>query len=273
MTQLIRDVRSDLDAAMRRHGRALTLSIKVPDSAGYCRDIGLDVERWLAESLVDFLVPGGYFQLNHWPESVALARKHGVKIHASLPESRVREETGAKERASIEALRARALAAWAAGVDGIEMFNHFDPKSPLWRELGDPALLRTLPKTYFASVQGASNSRSYYPAGAHFQLPKLTPDAPDQLAAGETRTYDLYIGDDLRSATGLRARLLLRVAGAGSGALRVHWDEIPLSPSIRDGSVWSAAVDSSRVASGLHRVVVEAAAAVQLNDLSLHIEE
>ncbi|MBL9202419.1 MAG: hypothetical protein JNL39_18050, partial [Opitutaceae bacterium] len=190
MTQLIRDVRADLDAAMRRHGRALTLAVKVPDSAGYCRDLGLDVERWLAEGLVDFLVPGGYFQLSQWSESVALARQHGVKIHASLPESRVRDEAGAKGRASIESLRARALAAWAAGVDGIEMFNHFDPTSPLWRELGDPALLRTLPKVYFASVQGASNSRSYYPAGAHFRLPKLTPDAPEQIAAGASRTYE-----------------------------------------------------------------------------------
>src|SRR4030095_13827634 len=128
-------------------------------------DIGLDLDRWLAEGLVDFYVPGGYFQLSPWHESVALARRHGVKIYACLPESRVREAVGAKERASIESLRGRALAAWSAGVDGIEMFNHFDPASPLWRELGDPALLRTLPKMYFASVQRVATSAIYSLAG------------------------------------------------------------------------------------------------------------
>ena len=94
MTTLIREMRRELDAAMWRRGRTLTLAVKVPDSVGYCRDIGLDVERWLAEGLVDFLVPGGYFQLNQWAESVALPRRHGVKIHVSLPESRVRDEAG-----------------------------------------------------------------------------------------------------------------------------------------------------------------------------------
>lgn len=80
MTTLMRDIRADLDAAMRRHGRALTLAVKVPDSVGYCRDIGLDAEKWLADGLVDFLVPGGYFQLTQWSESVALARKHGAAV-------------------------------------------------------------------------------------------------------------------------------------------------------------------------------------------------
>jgi hypothetical protein len=273
MTQLLRDVRTDLDAAMRRHGRALTLSVKVPDSAGYCRDIGLDLERWLADGLVDFLVPGGYFQLNHWPESVALARKHGVKIHASLPESRVRDEAGAKARSSIEALRARALAAWAAGVDGIEMFNHFDVTSPLWRELGDPALLRTLPKTYFASVQGASNSRGYYPAGAHYKLPKLTPDAPDKLAAGETKTYDLHVGDDLRRASKFVARLELRVDSTTGSPPQLRWDAADLTLSAINPNVWSAAIPAANTTPGIHLVTINAPHALRLDDLVVRIVE
>ncbi len=273
MTQLLRDIRADLDAAMRRHGRALTLSIKVPDSVDYCRDIGLDLERWLAEGLVDFLVPGGYFQLDHWSTSVALARRHGVKIHASLPESRVREATGAKGRASLEALRARALAAWAAGVDGIELFNHFDPTSPLWHELGDPARLRMLPKVYFASVQGASNSRSYFPAGAHFRLPRLTPDAPETFAAGATRTYELWIGDDLRAPSGLKARVELRVAGAPAAAPRVRWDDAPTAPVAARADGWSVPLEADRVTPGLHRVTVTAdAAGFRLDDLVVRIE-
>jgi hypothetical protein len=272
MTALVRDIRADLDAAMKRHGRALLLAVKVPDSVGYCREIGLDLERWLADGLVDFLVPGGYFQLNQWSESVALARKHGVKIHASLPESRVRDEAGAKARSAIEGLRARALAAWAAGVDGVEMFNHFDPTSPLWRELGDPALLRTLPKTYFASVQGASNSRGYYPAGVHFKLPKLTPDAPEALPAGATRTYELYVGDDLRTPSKLGARLTLRVASTATKAPQVRWNDALLTLTASDAHTWSAAVESARVVPGLHRVTVSVVDALRLEDLVLFVE-
>ncbi|WP_414662451.1 hypothetical protein [Horticoccus sp. 23ND18S-11] len=272
MTALIRDVRADLDAAGRRRGRALLLAIKVPDSVGYCREIGLNLEAWLASGAVDFLVPGGYFQLNEWTESVALARRHGVKIYASLPESRVRDEAGKSGRASLASLRARALAAWAAGVDGIEMFNHFDPTSPLWRELGDPALLRTLPKIYFASVQGASQGRGYYPAKDFMKVSTLTPDAPEKFAAGESRTYTLAVGDDLTAAGKLRARLVLRVANATGAAPRVQWEGAFTLPLAGDAQGWSAAVASGHIRPGLHRVTITAGGAFRLEDLMLRIE-
>jgi hypothetical protein len=272
MTTLMHDIRRDLDAAGRRRGKALLLSIKVPDSASYCREIGLDLERWLADGIVDCLVPGGYFQLNHWTESVALAKRHGVKIYACLPESRVRDERGKAERASTEALRARALAAWAAGVDGIEMFNHFNPASPLWRELGDPALLRTLPKIYFASVQGASTSRGYYPAQRHTAVPTLTPDAPDALPAGGSRMYQLHVGDNLAGNDKLRARLVLRVADRAGEAPGVQWNERPVVVARRDDLNWSANMDAGQIVPGLHRVTVYARDALQLADIQLHIE-
>ena len=273
MSALLRDIRSDLNAAGRRRGRHILLSVKTPDSVSYCREIGLDLERWLADGSVDMLVPGGYFQLNPWSESVALARRFGVKIYACLAESRVRDAAGVAARSSLEALRARALAAWAAGVDGIQMFNHFDPKSPLWRELGDPAVLRPLPKVYFASVQGASNSRSYFPAQRHITLPTLTPDAPETIAAGESRTYDLYVGDDLRASGPLRARLQLRT-GSASRAVRVKWNHVDLAPTALTTpySGFAADVPSTEVTPGRHRVTVVAAEEIRLADLSLRLE-
>jgi hypothetical protein len=271
MTALLRDIRRDLDAASRRRGRALLLSVKTPDSVAYCREIGLDLERWLADGLVDFYVPGGYFQLNHWTESVALARRHGVNLYACLAESRVRDEAGKAGRASLESLRARALSAWAAGVDGIQMFNHFNPSSPLWRELGDPALLRMLPKTYFVSVQGASTSRSYYPAQRHIALPTLTPDAPDQFPAGGSRPYELHVGDDLRAVPALRAWLVMRVGHAAGKPPRVEWNNQQLSPTATDPQHWRAAVDPAAVSPGLHRITVTAGDSLRLDDLWLEI--
>ncbi len=271
MTQLLRDVRADLDAAGRRRGRAILLAVKTPDSAAYCHEIGLELERWLAEGLVDLYVPGGYFQLNPWSESVALARRHGVKLYACLPESRVREPAAAKERASLEVLRARALAAWSAGADGIEMFNHFNPHSPLWRELGDPALLRTLPKTYLASVQGAAQGRGYYPASRHITLPTLTPDAPDRLAAGTSRTYALHVGDDLRAGAALRPTLRVVVDPRGASAPQVRWDGAVLSLRARDERTWIADLPPATVFPGAREVTVTATAELKLADLALEL--
>jgi hypothetical protein len=152
------------------------------------------------------------------------------------------------------------------------MFNHFDPTSPLWRELGDPALLRTLPKTYFASVQGASNSRSYYPAKENFKLPKLTPDAPETIAAGESRTYEIFVGDDLRAGGKLKARVALRVASANGAPPRVTWNGTPLAMAAREGHTWSAPIEAVRVSPGLCRVTVTAAGAMRLEDLMVYVE-
>ena len=271
MTELLRGVRADLDAAGRRRGRYLLLAIKVPDSIGYCREIGLDLDRWLGEGLVDLLVPGGYFQLNQWTESVALARKHGVKVYASLPESRVREAEANRARNSLEALRARALAAWAAGVDGIEMFNHFDPNSPLWRELGDPVLLRTLPKTYFASVQGATTSNWFYPAQPHITLPTLTPDMPEKMSAGASRTYPLFVGDNLSESTKFAAKLELRVATTTTKPPRVRWGNEAVELAPKSDRLWSGPLKPERVVAGLHQITIAADDTIQLEDIVLRI--
>jgi hypothetical protein len=272
MTGLLRDIRRDLDAAGRRRGKFLLLSVKVPDSAGYCRELGLDLERWLAEGLVDLFVPGGYFQLNHWSESVGLAHRHGVKLIACLAESRVRDKEAAAQRNSLESLRARALQAWTSGADAVQMFNHFNPKSPLWRELGDPGLLRTLPKIYFASVQGAPESRSFLPPREHVVVPKLTPDAPETFSAGQTRTYEIHVGDDLRGNATLSARLALRVAAATGATPQVTWNGTPITVAADGPKHWAGTVDNARVTPGRVRIAVTAAGALKLEDLSLAIE-
>lgn len=272
MTALLADIRRDLDAAGRRRGRYLLLAVKTPDSVGYCREIGLDLEAWLAAGWIDLFVPGGYFQLNHWNESVTLARRYGVKVYACLPESRVREETAKRERASLPALRARAAAAWAAGVDGIEMFNHFDPSSPLWRELGDPVQLRTLPKLYFASVQGSGQSRGFYPAGAHLRVPVLTPDAPDPFTPDQARRYEIFLGDDLRDGSRLSARLRLRGAAPTGKPPGAGWDGAEISLQADPNGGWSGPVDRARITPGLHQVTVRARDAFRLLDLQVQIE-
>ncbi len=272
MTALLRDVRADLDAAGKRRGKPILLAVKTPDSVGYCAEIGLDLERWFAAGLADFYIPGGYFQISPWTASVALARKHGLKIYACLAENRIKDADGHRERGSLESLRGRASAAWAAGVDGIELFNHFDPSAAHWREVGDPITLRPLPKTYFASVQGVPKSRTYFPAQSYLRVPSLTPDAPEKIAAGTTRTYDLFIGDDLRTVATLQARLCVRVESSAAAKISVRWDDAFVNVAPHDDRFLTAALDRARVTPGRHTVAITAVTALRLDDLILRLE-
>ncbi|MGB0579252.1 MAG: hypothetical protein ACPGVU_06070, partial [Limisphaerales bacterium] len=146
MTNLVRRIRKMFDREGRKRGRPILLSIRVPDSVGFCRDIGLDIERWLQEDLVDLLMPSGYFRLTPWSESVALGQKHDVPVYANLSEARVMEKGFKRDwkRYTAEAFRARALRAWNAGVNGIYTYNifyFFRTEHPIWNELGDPNAL------------------------------------------------------------------------------------------------------------------------------------
>jgi hypothetical protein len=272
MTTLLREVRTDLDAAGKRRGKPILLAVKTPDSVGYCAEIGLDLPRWFADDLIDFYIPGGYFQISPWSDSVALARQHGLKIYACLAENRIKDSEGHRERASTESLRGRASAAWAAGVDGIELFNHFDPTASHWREIGDPAVLRPLPKTYFASVQGVPTSRGFFPAQAHVSVPSLTPDAPEKIAPGTTRTYTLIVGDDLKDLPSLQGRLCLRVDSSG-GNIAVRWDQQAVTLTPKGPRFLACVIDRTWVTPGRHTVAITATNdAIRLDDIILRIE-
>jgi hypothetical protein len=57
MTAFVREVREVLDEAGRRRGRHLGLAARCPTSLAGCDAIGLDVETWVRDGLVDVLIP------------------------------------------------------------------------------------------------------------------------------------------------------------------------------------------------------------------------
>jgi len=274
MTDVIRRIRFKLDEVGRARGKHLLLNIKYPDSVGYSRAIGLDIEQWLNEGLVDTLVPGGYFQLNPWQTSVELGKKYNVPVWACLAENRVRDPRGNTARKSAAALRARAAAAWAAGVDAIEMFNHFDPHQSYWSELGSPDSLRDLPKTYFVSVQGEGSALSWVPADEYITLPGLTPDEPETIPSGGAVTYDLYLGDDLRKSSALTPRLRIQISDTMvTTEVEVSWrgDKLQLRP---DGpGDFTADLDPTSITPGRHRVEVRnpGNSNVEIGDLMIEL--
>ncbi|MDR1284101.1 MAG: family 10 glycosylhydrolase [Opitutaceae bacterium] len=256
MTDLLRRIRAMADAEGRRRGRPLLIAVRVPDSATYCRTIGLDLETWLSADLVDLLVVGGYFQFNEWEESVALARKYGVKVYPSLDDARVPDTADTPpHRSTLRmtdlAYRARVANARDAGADGVYFFNQFNPRRPIWREAGDPALLATLDKDYFASVHGvgATPMRSNLPLAPYQTIETLNPGAPRLLSPGKTARARIRLAESPAQTERPPSFLLClriensdtaaetRSAGApGAAAVpEVRFNNSPLATPAREG--------------------------------------
>jgi len=138
MAALLERVRAATESAAKRRGRPMLIAVHVPDSLGYCREIGLDLDAWLARDLADIIVAGGDFQLEPWAEIVSVGKRHDVPVYACLSASRIPPGP--------TAWRGEALWAWQSGADGIATFNLFRPGHDLLRQLGDPELLARMPK-------------------------------------------------------------------------------------------------------------------------------
>ncbi len=234
MTDLMRRIRAMTEREGMRRGRPILVAMRVPDSVEYSRGIGLDIETWLSEGLVDILVGTGYFQLNEWEYLVDLGHRHGVPVYPCLSDSRVQGQDRFR-RASMESYRARAAMAWAAGGDGIYLFNYFNPRGPVWRELGDPEALRSKDKLYFVTVRDGVPSRYLAGGNEMRNLPILTPTHPRLLPPGESVELEMRIADDMGWAeeNGLTPTVTChaQTLGAAGAELSVN-DELLGAPTV-----------------------------------------
>lgn len=243
MTQFMRRVRQMTETVGCARGRPILVAIRVPDSREFSADMGLDVERWLGEGLADMLITTCYFQFNPWKYTVDWARRHGVAVYAGLSESRVRDEERFA-RNSIESYRGRALNAWRAGVDGIYVFNYFDPRGPVFRQLGNPKELAAMDKLYFVTVRDGRPSSYLVDGDKYLNVPILTPTHPAVITASGAMETTVFVGDDLQAAgqkpqvtCHLRMPSLaqpgqinvtLNGQPLGGGACRAGWLDLPV---------------------------------------------
>jgi len=169
------------------------------------------------------IVPSGYFRLNHWEVSVQLAREYGVAVYPCLNESRVKDIEARRGRASPASYRARATNVWDSGADGVYMFNSFNPRSPLWRELGDPKTLETMDKVYCTGARGVRAANSYVANGVRFLNRQLL--SPERPAVERDMAGILSVVRDGWPRGGpqaLEERHGMRVAMAGTGLSDDH---------------------------------------------------
>ena len=86
LTDLIRQIRERLNAIGERRGRPYTLAIHVMDSLETSLELGMEVERWSREGLVDVLLVGlGYMPsqvpIDQWVE---LAKRYRVQVYPTI---------------------------------------------------------------------------------------------------------------------------------------------------------------------------------------------
>ena len=262
MTDLIRRVRQMTEERGMERGRPILVAVRVPDSVGYCRDMGFDIEDWLQNGLVDILVTTCYFRLNPWAYSVQLGHKYDVQVYPCLSDSRVRGESRFR-RSSLESYRGRAMNAWTAGADGLHLFNYFDPNAEIWRELGDPDSLLTKDKLYFVHVRDG-DPQSYLSGGRHYRTAELLgPSHGRQITPGHAIQIDLAVGDDpaTAEARGKRPKVELHLeapAVTDLGQLHVAMNGTPLTDgTLNDGWV-DYAVPVSAVRYGANQLTIGA---------------
>lgn len=250
MTALVRRTRRMMDAVSIDKQRPLILTVRVPDSVDYCRAIGLDIEQWLREGLIDIMVAGGDFRLSPWTESVALGRRHGVPVWCDLDPAPKSRRDGEFNRNGIRATRARAAAAWQAGAAAVYYFNWFDPRHVMWRETGDPKLLRTMPKLYFANVTGRTG---YLNPGACLldwrrfdQRTQPHPGAARRFAPSSPLNFDIELGKEDPTVA---ARLHVLAIGSG---MEASLNGVPLHASAPEGHWQRFAVPADLLRPGVN---------------------
>lgn len=274
MTSLLRRIRTLADEAGTRRGRPMLITIRVPDSAGFCKAVGLDVDRWLAEGLVDILAVSGYFRLNPWRTSAEWGHRYNVPVFASLDEPRLRREPELQKlRESVECYRARALAAWREGVDGIYLFNYHgvDPKLPACNDVGEPDALVTMDKLYTTGAREVRSAGGYLVSARDFVgRPPILPEAPKTLSADKPVQVPLVVYDEVAANGGKPTLRLYLSAPTSPERLVVALDGRELTGGRQDGRWIEWAVEPSWVKTGTNRFDVSLKGPTPKKPLRLH---
>ncbi|MGV8095425.1 MAG: hypothetical protein AB2L24_26530 [Mangrovibacterium sp.] len=145
VTSLMQQIRKMTEQEGMRRGHPILVSIRIPDSLGYCNALGLDVKRWLDENLFDIMAVGDYFKLEPWEKIAAVGKKYDIPVYVCLEKRRLVDEPENKSQEHLlKVFRGEAYNALLAGINGIYLFNEFNPMNPMLNELGSIEILSKL---------------------------------------------------------------------------------------------------------------------------------
>ena len=86
MNDFLRCVRQEMSTIELQRKQPLLLAVRVFDTIEICLKMGLDVQTWLDEGLVDILVVGGTYNYYSVPTTqwVELAHQHDVSLYVCM---------------------------------------------------------------------------------------------------------------------------------------------------------------------------------------------
>ena len=172
MTDLVRQIRANLNDIGAKRGRPYILAVRVPDTLALSLRTGLDVRTWLEEGLMDMLViAGGYMPFSpRIKELIDLAHLHDIpaypavdidawyseqeKVYKASPPRDMKHATALDFHCQPDKVRAIASNFWALGADGVYLFNWYGlpaeatERLALLNQVGDVATLRNTGKRF-----------------------------------------------------------------------------------------------------------------------------
>ena len=196
MNDLLRRIRRMVDDVASRRGRPLLLSAHTPFSVEDCVHVGVDLETWLKEDLIDQFCPGGNFESvlrDSYRSIIDLGHKYEIPVYPcmswafwdrwaflGLSDGEHRQfdswlQTlygGQPERAgkpsyilafngwegTLPAWRGAAMNLLDAGADGLYIFNPALGEPLWWREIGEVATMAGKDRLYGIDRFAAADS-------------------------------------------------------------------------------------------------------------------
>ena len=182
LTEFIRDLRRAAKDAAKRKGKSIDIGARLLPTLKANNDAGFDVETWLGDGLLDFVVPNVYSHMPIDPNfpfewALDLARDGGCEIYPALGSVL---GPNREEYAGVEYYRAAAAAYWSRGADALYLPWFPWPIGPEQRqilsEIGDPDVLFEKPKRYYMAPRQDQCVKFGYSAPLPVQL-DVGPDA------------------------------------------------------------------------------------------------
>ena len=220
LTDMLAQIRKMTERVGMEKGKPILVLVRLPDGIEYCRGMGVDLQKWMSEGLVDIVVGSGLFSLNPWEYLVELGEKYDVKVYAGLSESRVKKEHPLLARRGNPVYRARSAAAWEAGVNGLYIFNQYNTRSKYLSEVGNADKLKTKNNLYFVTYLNwnpESSMGSIKNGKKYLNLPILTPSNRISFN-GEPVELPIELGDESMPA---EVALIVYAEGGNPEAMEV----------------------------------------------------
>lgn len=256
LTRLVQNVRKLVLRESTRQGKPFLLAARIPTTAEAGQRIGIDIQAWLQENLVDVISLGGGYITFDLPISkmVALAKKHDVPVYPCLSQSGLlyRPPRGKSTRQPPEAWFGAAARLWRDGADGIFTFNLFPGPGDVDRDYARK-ILRTIGSAETLNSQtlmyAISDAGEWMPS--HFwakDVAEFSQALPLELKANEFARRSLNVPEDL-SGAGFHVSAELRVDFSG-----LNTDS---TPEILFGSANFGPTGDGRSVAGVKRYVCQ----------------